>query len=173
MEGEFKQLLKQCNVKPSLIAALNPQSNSICEQMCQTMGNIFRTLVHGHPIDNTQTAKNIVDNVLATTMHAPRAGVTRTLNCNSPGALAFCWDMFLNVPLEADLLAIHQKRQLLIDENLRKTNAKCHEHNYNIGTMLMLFPRKETANSIQKQKVHIKSLNYSQTEQSESSEHLS
>ena len=92
--------------------------------MHQTMGNILRTLLHGHSIDTTQAAKDIIDNTIATTMHALQAGVTQTLNHNSPGALAFHQDMFLNVPLEADLHALHQKRQLLIDENLRKTNAK-------------------------------------------------
>ena len=139
---EFQQLLEQCNIISRPITALNPQSNSICERMHQTMGNILRTLLHGHPINNAQDANDIVDNALATTMHALRAGVSRTLNYNSPGALAFRRDMFLNIPLEADLHALHQRRQLLIDENLRKTNAKRREHNYNIGDYAFIVPKK-------------------------------
>ena len=52
--------------------------------MHQTMGNILRTLLHGHPIDTTQAAKDIIDNTIATTMHALQAGVTQTLNHNPP-----------------------------------------------------------------------------------------
>ena len=81
---EFQQLLKQCDILPCLITALNPQSNAICKQMHQTMGNILRTLLHGHPIDTTQAAKDIIDNTIATTMHALQAGVTQTLNHNPP-----------------------------------------------------------------------------------------
>ena len=47
----------------------NPQSNFICEQMHQTMGDIFRTILHGEAVTST-TLEAIVDEALATSMHA-------------------------------------------------------------------------------------------------------
>ena len=62
---------------------------------------------------NEETANNIVDHALATAMHATRIAVSRHLGNNSPGAIAFHRDMFLNIPFQADLLAIQERRQLL------------------------------------------------------------
>jgi hypothetical protein len=50
-------------------------------------------------------ARDIIDNALATAMHAMQTTVATTLG-STPGALAFAWDMFLNVPLIADWQAI-------------------------------------------------------------------
>ncbi len=51
-------------------------------------------------------ARDIIDNALATVMHAMQTTVATTLR-STPGALAFAWDMFLNVPLIADWQAMH------------------------------------------------------------------
>jgi hypothetical protein len=37
-----------------------------------TVGNILRTLLHGHPPHNEEQAKDIVDNALGTAMHVMR-----------------------------------------------------------------------------------------------------
>jgi hypothetical protein len=42
----------------------------------------------------------------------------------TPGALAFQRDMFLNVPLIANLQTIRESRQVLIDKNLRRQNIR-------------------------------------------------
>lgn len=41
--------------------------------------------------------------------------------------------MFLNVPFVADLNSLRERRQLILDENLRRQNSKRCHFDYNIG----------------------------------------
>ena len=41
--------------------------------------------------------------------------------------------MLLSIPVIADLVAIRERRQLLIDKNLRRQNKKRIEHHYKVG----------------------------------------
>jgi hypothetical protein len=66
----------------------NPQSNTICERMHQTVANVLRTLVHTNPPQNMTQARDIIDNALATAMHAMQATATTPLE-STPVALAF------------------------------------------------------------------------------------
>ena len=50
--------------------------------------------------------------------------VSRALDYNSPSALVFHRDTLLNIPLEADLLPLRQKRKQLINMTLIRHNAK-------------------------------------------------
>ena len=47
--------------------------------------------------------------------------------------MAFNRDMFLNIPLLVDLEAVRQRRQLLIDNNLQRQNARRRHYDYSIG----------------------------------------
>jgi hypothetical protein len=89
------------SIKDICSTSKNPQSNVICERMHQTERNVLRILVHSNPPKNIPSAKDIVDDALATAMHAMQTTVATTLG-SAPGALAFSRDMFLNVPLIAD-----------------------------------------------------------------------
>ena len=134
---EFKQLLRNANIQSKRTTSRNPQGNSVCERMHQTVRNVLRTLLHGH--HPTATEHNaIVDNALATVMHATRTAVSKSLGGNSPGSLAFRRDMFVNIPLLADLQAIRDNRQLLIDENLRRQNAKRRPFEFRVGRRVLL-----------------------------------
>jgi hypothetical protein len=62
-------------------------------------------------------ARDIIDNALATAMHAMQTTVTATLG-STPGALAFARDMFLNMPLIADWQAIACTCEHHVNENL-------------------------------------------------------
>jgi hypothetical protein len=62
-------------------------------------------------------AKDIIDDALATAMHAMQTTVATTLG-STPGALAFAQDMFLNVPLIADWQAIAHTCEHHVNENL-------------------------------------------------------
>ena len=66
-EGVFvgweQQSLDKCNVKDVPTASRNPQANSMCEQMHQSVGNILRTLLHGDPPENVSKANDMVDEV--------------------------------------------------------------------------------------------------------------
>ena len=104
--------------------------------MHQTVGNVLRTLLHSSPPKTVSNAKDIVDNALATAMHAMRCNVTTALG--SPlGALVYARDMFLNVPLVADWTTIARRRVQLVQDNLRKDNLKRRSYDYKVGNKIL------------------------------------
>jgi hypothetical protein len=109
---ELQWLLEFFSMKDVCSTSKNPQSNAICEQMHQTVENVLRVLIHGNPPKtmSKSKAKDIVDEALATTMHAMQTTVATTLG-SAPGSLTFARDMFLNVPLVADWQTIARKRE--------------------------------------------------------------
>ena len=135
---EFQQLLQILQIKDVAMTSRNPQSNAICERMHQTVGNVLRTLLYANPPHNLQEANDLVDSALATAIHALQTNVSSALG-TSPGALAFACDMFLNVPLTADWIAIHEHREQLVNENLRHQNNKRHFHDYVQGQKVLKF----------------------------------
>lgn len=56
----------------------------------------------------------------------------------SPGALTFHRDMILDLPIIADLHNIQNRRQVLIDENLRRQNQKRRDYNYDVGQEVLV-----------------------------------
>ena len=122
--GEAIQgLLQIFSIKDVQPTSKNPQSNSICEQMHQTVANVLPTLMYSKPPHNMTQARDIVDQALALAMHAMHTTVATTLG-GTPGALAFSRDMFLNIPLIADWQAIATCREHHVNENLCRANRK-------------------------------------------------
>ena len=115
----------------------NPQANAVCERVHQSIKNILRVLLRATPPANMDAAADAVDTALATAMHAARCVVHGTTKF-SPGALAFHRDMFLNIPLVADLLFSQQRRQMVIDENLRRANNKRIGFDYQVGQQVLI-----------------------------------
>jgi hypothetical protein len=68
-------------------------------------------------------ARDIIDDALATVIHAVQSTVVTTLG-SAPNALAFAQDMFLNVPLIADWRAIARTCEHHVNENLGHANRK-------------------------------------------------
>ena len=134
---EFVQKLNQCRIQDSPTTSYNPQANAICERLHQTVANILRTLLDQHPPRNVQEAEQILDNALSTAVHVTRCATSRSLGI-SPGALTFHRDMILDLPIIADLHNIQNRRQVLIDENLRRQNQKRRDYNYDIGQELLV-----------------------------------
>ena len=134
--GPFQELLAGFSVKDAQSTSKNPQSNSICERMHQTVVNVLRTFLYSNPPKNMTQAKDIMDNALSTAMHAMLTTVATTLG-GTPGALAFSRDMFLNVPLVADWQTISRKREHHVNENLRKANAKRRSFDYAEGQQVL------------------------------------
>jgi hypothetical protein len=97
----FLWLLHSFDIKDVQSTCKNLQSNSICEHMHQTVGNVLRVLLYNNPPQNMTQARDIVDQALATAMHAMRVTTASTLG-SMPGALTFSRNMFLNVPLIVD-----------------------------------------------------------------------
>ena len=134
--SEFQWLLNMFSVKDVQSTAKNPQSNSICERMHQTVGNVLRTMLYSQPPQNMTQARDIIDQALATAMHATRTTVMTTLG-STPGALAFSRDMFLNIPLIADWTAIAAQREQRINDDLRRANKKRRQYDYVSGQQVL------------------------------------
>jgi hypothetical protein len=132
----FQWLLEMCSIKDVCSTSKNPQSNAICEQLHQTVGKVLRTLVHTNPPQNMAQAWDIIDDALATAMHAMHTTVATTLG-SAPGSLAFAWDMFLSVPLIADWQAIAHLCKHHVNENLRHSNRKRCQYDYALGQQVL------------------------------------
>eukprot|EP00804_Cyclotella_cryptica_P009095 CCRYP_003175-RB/>CCRYP_003175-RB protein AED:0.38 eAED:0.38 QI:0/0/0/1/0/0/2/0/302 len=132
----FQWPLELFTIKDVCSTSKNPQSNAICERMHQTVSNVLRTLVHTNPPQNMASARDIVDDALATAMHAMQTTVATTLG-SAPGSLAFARDMFLNVPLIADWQSIARLREHHVNENLRRANRKRYQFDYAPGQQVL------------------------------------
>jgi transposase InsO family protein len=102
---EFQQLLAQAGITSVPTTVKNPQANAICERFHTTMADVLRVILRTGTPDNELEAEQIVDNALATCMHVTRCSINHQMR-TSPGALVFNRDMFLDVPLLANLEAI-------------------------------------------------------------------
>jgi hypothetical protein len=112
------------------------QSNAICERMHQSVTNVLRTLVHTNPPQNMTQATGIIDNALATAMHAMQTTIATTLG-SMLGALAFAQDMFFNVPVIADWQAIAGTPEHHVNENLQCANRKRRQYDYAPGQQVL------------------------------------
>jgi hypothetical protein len=84
--------------------------------MHQTVDNVLGVLLYIIPPQNLTQARDIVNQALATVMHAMRVTTATTLG-STPGALAFSRDIFLNVPLNADWHTIPQRHEQYVNDN--------------------------------------------------------
>ena len=129
---EFQNLLYQFGIKNVPTNKRTPTANSICERMHQTVGDILRVVSHTNPPQNMNDAQQVMDNVLATCMHATRCAVNASME-TSPGALVYNRDMLLDIPLVANLELIQERRQQLVDDNLRRQNARRVDYKWKVG----------------------------------------
>ncbi len=104
--------------------------------MHQTVNNVLRTPVHTNPPQNVTQARDIIDNALATAMHAMQTTIATTLG-STPGAFAFAQDMFLNMPLIADWQAIARTCEHHVNENLLRANRKQRQYDYAPGQQVL------------------------------------
>ncbi len=104
--------------------------------MHQTVTNVLRTLVHTNSPQNMTQARGIIDDALATAMHAMRTTIATTLG-STPGALVFAQDVFLNVPLIADWQAIARTREHHVNENLGHANRRQRQFDYAPGQQVL------------------------------------
>ncbi len=81
-------------------------------------------------------ARDIIDDALATAMHAMQTIVATTLG-STPGALAFAQDMFLNVLLITDWQTIARTCEHHVNENLPRANGKQHQYDYAPGQQVL------------------------------------
>jgi hypothetical protein len=119
---EFQFLLQGCHMKDTPTSRKNPQANAICAWMHQTVGNVLHTLLHGEPPQDFTRAKDFIDEVLSIAMHEIWTGMQTTYRHKG--------SMFLNILLITDWHTITQKREHLVNENLRRESNKQRHYNY-------------------------------------------
>ena len=67
---EFQELLQLLHIEDVPTTSRNSTANAICVRMHQTVGNILRTLRYTNPPTTVSGAADLVDQALATAMHA-------------------------------------------------------------------------------------------------------
>ncbi len=94
----FQWLLKFFNINDA--CSTNKKSTILCKPWKddQTIHNVLRILVHTNPPHNISQARDIINDALATAMHAMQTTIANNVG-STPGSLAFAWVMFLKVPL--------------------------------------------------------------------------
>ena len=80
-------------------------------------------------LDVLDIPPRIIDNAVATCVHVTRCSVNQTMQ-TSPGALVFQRNMLFDIPVIADLEAVRNKKQLLVDTNLIRSNKRRIHYNY-------------------------------------------
>lgn len=131
-KADFMTLCATWGIEGHPIAVRAPQANAICERMHQTVGDIIRVLTNSRPPQNIANAHMLLDEALAMTSHALRCTTHATMNM-TPGAAIFHRDMFFDVPFIVDWILLRQRRQLKIDENLRRANSRRNIYDYRVG----------------------------------------
>jgi hypothetical protein len=98
---------------------------------------ILRTFLHAQQPQNQQEANLLIEQALATAMHATRCAAHSSLQQYTPGSLVFRRNMYLDIPLLADILALQHLRQQGIDQRLLKTNAKRRAHEFKVDDQVL------------------------------------
>jgi transposase InsO family protein len=133
---EFSAMCKRAGVTHSTSTSRNPQGNSLIERIHQTIGQVLRTVVGAYNPQSVHEGEAVIEATLATAMHACRCVCSESLAYNTPGSLAFARDMFLDIPLVADIMAVQKHRQLLVDKRLLYANSKRIRHDYLVGDLV-------------------------------------
>ncbi len=127
----FQQILHLLNIKPVPTTNKTLQANVICKWMHLTVATVLNTLLLANPPQSCCQAALLVDDALATALHALWSIISTELQA-MPGGLAFCWDMFLNIPLLADWQAILAQREQLVHDALLYANKKHINFDYQV-----------------------------------------
>ena len=101
-----------------------------------------------HPPSTKAEVDFLIEKILAQAQHACRCISTDALGYNSPGSLVFGRDMFINLPLEADLLSIQQAHQQKIDKRLVYANAKRHPYNFKVNDQVFCLTDRSSSNKL-------------------------
>ena len=91
--------------------------------MHQTMLNVLKVYSKTTFINGYNDAHHLMEHAIASCTHATRVAVNHSMQ-HTPGEIVFQRDKFLDIPVIEGLIAIRERKQLLIDENLRRQNKK-------------------------------------------------
>jgi hypothetical protein len=136
---EFQTVLEDTGIGSWPTSAQNPQSNGIIKQVHHMITAVIRIIVDSlSPIDTVKKANDIVQDALHKAKHAVHCASHNSLDNISPGALTFQRDMYLNIPLIANVLTLADLRQKQIDKRLMRANAKRKTHDYQVGDQVLV-----------------------------------
>ena len=137
-QDAFQTLLRQSGIRAKRISPYTPTANAIIESVHKTIGQVLRVYLELRPPRAQSEATRLMHTAFATAMHATRCASHSSLNHLSPGAVVFNRDMFLDIPLQADLIALHDMRQRQIDVRLLRENARRTHYDYKVGDQVYL-----------------------------------
>ena len=125
-------MLKNNGMKPVPTTINNPTAKSIIERMHQRMGNQLRSILHFRETPrNFEQVARIIEDASAATVFSIRVTMHSTLK-TTPSVLVFHRDMILNVPFITNLQSIQDRRQRIVNQNLRRQNALRFDYDYPI-----------------------------------------
>jgi hypothetical protein len=75
MGADFQQILQRSGIKDVTISFRNPQSNAICEQLHQLVGNALRVFLSQDIPFNVHNVAELVDSAISAALHASRATI--------------------------------------------------------------------------------------------------
>ena len=102
---EFQDMMRSLGITSKPTTVKNLQSNVIVKRLHKTMADILQVMLHVDLPHNEPNTTNMIDNTLATVVHASKCAVNHKIQM-SPGAMVFNIDMMINVPLIVNLMAI-------------------------------------------------------------------
>ena len=134
-EFNFQCLDAGLRARPNTVA--NPQSNGIIESVHRSIGMVLRTMVQLYPPQTQRDAQNLAERAVATAMHATRCAAHSSLGRYTPGSVVFRRDMYLDIPLMADIITISEARQQIIAKRLEQANFKRISHEFKVGDQVL------------------------------------
>mmetsp|Transcript_8887 Transcript_8887/g.14664 ORF Transcript_8887/g.14664 Transcript_8887/m.14664 type:complete len:1289 (+) Transcript_8887:344-4210(+) len=133
---EFQELLYNWAISHACTTARNPAGNGVVERMHLTIGNSLRVLLKDNICQTQREAHNLLERALSSALHSVRCNVSESTNY-SPGDLVFQRNMFHNVKLEIDMNPINERRQLRVDKDAIRANAKRYSYDYKVGDRVL------------------------------------
>lgn len=136
-KAEFGDLIRNeyPNIKAKPSSKRNPQANAILERAHGTIGNMIRTF----DLEGIDLA---VDDPFAGLVSAVGFAIRSTYHTtlqSTPGQLVFGRDMIFPIQHLADWQLIKNRKQLLIDKNNARENAKRVDHDYAVGDRVLIY----------------------------------
>ena len=104
--------------------------------MHRIVGTVIRMLVNKNKPRTLKHAHVIIDQVLVLALRAIRTNIHQGTGY-APGALAFHRDMLLNVPLLVNMFEIRARRQVNVDRDLMRANARRTAFDYKQGEKVL------------------------------------
>ena len=134
-KAEFITLCDNWAIGRHPIGVRSPQANAVCERMHKTVGDILRVLTNDRVPPDMANAQALIDEAIGMASHALRCSIHSTLGV-SAGSAVFHRDMLLDIPYITDWILLRNKRQRLIDENLRRMNSRRNNYDYRVNDLV-------------------------------------